>query len=178
MKSFLNFISEGSRGYKRTLRRVNKAKAKYFSDDNTMSAREGVWTHAVARANMNDEEARLAITQKVRDPRIEARALKLAGHGAVRRREQNLNIYPERAKGLTSVNRLDDQSETLSMASSFAQDFTNNFADEFEDNPMSELLTKLKLSRLKSSQRFPKKNRDRRIIDPTRLGVRAFTAKP
>lgn len=174
MKSFLNFISEGSRGYKRTLRRVNKAKAKYFSDDNTMSAREGVWTHAMARANMNDEEARLAITQKVRDPRIEARALKLAGHGAVRRREQNLNIYPERAKGLTSVNRLDDQSETLSMASSFAQDFTNNF----EDNPMSELLSRVKLSRLNPSRRFPKKNRDRRIIDPTRLGVRAFTAKP
>lgn len=156
MKSFLTFISEGSRGYKRTLRRVNKAQAKYMANDSGNDWDDG--------ARMRRAQNRMALTQKVRDPRIEARALKLASK--------------KRATGGTAVDRLNDQSEKLSTASSIVHDFTNNFADEFEDNPMSELLTRLNLSSLKSSQRFPKKNRNRRIIDPTRLGVRRFTAKP
>lgn len=159
MKSFLTFISEGSRGYRQALRRYNKA-----GDDLQLGFTTGSGDYPFStRLRFEDAKNKLNLTQRRRDPRIEARALKVAQHsskhGPLRKTKPTIS---------TASTRLDGEANKFLRATEIAQNFTNNFDDE----GVKSVLDRFNLTSLKGSPRLPKKNRDRRIIDPTRLSVR------
>lgn len=159
MKSFLNFISEGSRGYRQALKRYNKAGQNLQLDFTTGSGDYPFST----RLRFEDAKNKLNLTQRRRDPRIEARALKVAQ-----------NTRKTKPTTDTASTRLDGEANKFLRATEIAQNFTNNFDEE----GVKSVLDRFNLTSLKGSPRLPKKNRNRRIIDPTRLSVRSFRGKP